>query len=78
MKIVKKKYDTENIEYQHLKAINDETVLQYNKIVSKVAITNKKVVLGSYKIISTTSVPMTFVKSRAQMVCSGFEPRTAQ
>ena len=41
-KIVKKKYDTENIEYQHLKAINDETVLQYNKIVSKVAITNKK------------------------------------
>ena len=41
-KIVKKKYDTENIEYQHLKTINDETVLQYNKIVSKVAITNKK------------------------------------
>ena len=41
-KIVKKKYDTENIEYQHLKTINDEAVLQYNKIISKVAITNKK------------------------------------
>lgn len=41
-KIVKKKYETENIEYQHLKTIKDETVLQYNKIVSKVAIVNKK------------------------------------
>lgn len=41
-KIVKKKYDMENIEYQYLKSIKDETVLQYNKIGSKVTITNKK------------------------------------